>query len=177
MGTPIRLSVAAIATVLAACATSYKPESVFNQGGFSEQRRSPGVYQVWFVGNEYTTEDRSEELAMLRAAELCLGESKPYMHTSDFQSGSSLVGVTQPRAIMKSVPVVPTDPTKANPPSPVPRTVGYMPGRALYNTRSGLKVECLDERGEDSQEAAVLAATLRERYGIKAESRRQTPSR
>ena len=174
MGTPTRLSVAAFAALLAACATPYKPESRFNEGGFSEQRRAPGVYRVWFVGNEYTAEDRSEEFAMLRAADLCLGESKPFMRTSDFQTGSFLVGNTPPTAIMRSVPVAPM---YGNPPSPVPTIVGYKPGRALYTTRSGLKVECLAEKGEDAQEAAAVATSLRERYGIASESTRRTPGR
>ena len=174
MGTPNRLRVAATAAILAACATPYQPESIFSGGGFSEQRRAPGVFAVWFTGNEYTTCDRSEELAVLRAAELCLGESKPFMRTSDFQTGAVLSGIRPPYRIMRSVPVVPTT---GNPPSPVPTTVGYIPGRALYTTRSGLKVECLDEKGEDAQEAAAVAWSLRERYGIAGESTRQLPSR
>src|SRR5262245_37919791 len=90
MGTATRLSVAATAAFLAACATPYRPESVLNQGGYSEQRRAAGVFDVWFRGNHYTSEDRSEELAMLRAAELCLGESKPFMRTSNHQGTSYL---------------------------------------------------------------------------------------
>jgi len=92
MGTPTRLSVAATAAILTACATPYKPESVLNQGGYSEQRRAPGVFAVWFRGNAKTTEDRCEELAVLRAAELCLGESKSFMRTSDFQTSSPAAG-------------------------------------------------------------------------------------
>src|SRR5262245_16526017 len=112
MGTPTRLSVAATAALLAACATSYKPESVWNQGGFSEQQRAPGVYEVWFLGNDYTTEDRSEELAVLRAAELCLGESKPFMRTSDFRTDTALSGYRPGYSIMVTKQIVPgTGPT------------------------------------------------------------------
>jgi hypothetical protein len=167
MGTPTRLSAAATAAILAGCATPYQPESALNQGGYTEQRRAPGVFEVWFRGNYYTTEDRSEELAVLRAAELCLGESKPFMRTSDFQSGTALDTITPGFSIMRSQPVAPVG---GNSTSPVPTVVGHIPGRALYTTRSGLKVECLAETGEDAQEAAVVAASIRERYAIAARS-------
>jgi hypothetical protein len=164
MGTPTRLSVAATAAILAACATPYKPESALYGGGFSEQRRAPGVYAVWFAGNVYTTEDRSEELAVLRAAELCLGEGKAFMRTSDFQTGTALSGYTPTTPIKSLTPVVPTT---AKPTSPIPTTVGYMPGRALYTTKSALKVECLLQKGEDAQDAAAVASSFRERYGLR----------
>ena len=165
MGTPTRLSVAATAAILAACATPYKPESAFYGGGFSEQRRAPGVYAVWFAGNEYTTEDRSEELAVLRAAELCLGEGKAFMRTSDFQTVTALSGYTLATPIKGLTQVVPT---LANPTAPlISTTVGYMPSRALYTTRSALKVECLVQKGEDAQDAAAVASSFRERYGLR----------
>jgi len=165
MGTPTRLSVAAIAATLAACATAYKPESTWNQGGYSEQRRAPGEFEVWFLGNDYTTEDRNEELAMLRAAELCLGERKTFMRTSDYLTTASLSGYRPGYSIMVTRQVLPPTGT-GNTPSPVPTTVGYTPGRELYTKQSGLRVECLAESGEDAREAAVVAASIRERYKI-----------
>ena len=149
MGTPSRLSVAATAALLAACATPYRPDSVLNQGGYGEQRRAPGVFEVWFRGNNKTTEERTEELAMLRAAELCLGESKPFMRTSNFQSTNNL------------------DETKGN----------NLPAWGLYSPWNSLKVECLAERSEDAQETAVVAATIRERYKIASRTTPQTPSK
>lgn len=139
MGPPTRLTIAAAATILAACATPYRPESVLNQGGYSEQRRAPGVYAVWFIGNVNTPTDRCEELAVLRAAELCLAESKPFMRTSDFQT-------TAP-------------PTH------------WLPRSELEPPRSALKVHCLAEKGEDAQEAAAVAESIRKRYKITAKSR------
>jgi hypothetical protein len=149
MGTPTRLSVAATAALLAACATPYRPDSVLNQGGYGDQRRAPAVFEVWFRGNHYTSEERSHELAVLRAAELCLGESKPFMRTSNFQSANNL------------------DDSKGN----------SLPAWRLYSPWSGLKVECLAERSEDAQEAAVVAATIRERYAIAARSTPRTPGK
>lgn len=138
METPTRLSVAATAALLAACATPYRPDSVLNQGGYGEQRRAPGVYEVWFRGNNYTSEERTDELALLRGAELCLAESKPFMRTGNFQSTSYL------REISGSSPA----------------------DWRLYTPWSGLKVECLAEKAGEAQEAAVVAATIRQRYKI-----------
>src|SRR5262245_12345401 len=102
MGTPTRLSVAAMAVALSACATPYKPESALNQGGYSEQRRAPGVYAVWFLGNERTSEDRSEDMATLRAADLCLAEGKSFMRTSDFNTSSAFIGMSQGGPILSA---------------------------------------------------------------------------
>ena len=149
MGTPTRLTVAATASLLAACATPYRPDAVLNQGGYGEQRRAPGVYEVWFRGNNRTSEERTDDLALLRAAELCLGESKPFMRTSNFQSTSYL------REISGGSPA----------------------DWRHYIPWSGLKVECLAETSEDAQDAAALAVAIRERYKINAKSTPQTPSR
>lgn len=164
MGTPTRLTVAATAALLTACATPSKPNSVLNQGGYGEELRAPDIFHVWFSGNHYTSEDRSEELAVLRAAELCLGESKPFMRTSNYQTVSYVSVETPGFEVLKSVPRAPT---YGNPPSPVPTVVGYMPGGKRYNTWSQLKVECLAEKSEDAQEATAVAAAIRQRYEIK----------
>ena len=163
MRTPTRLTIAAAAAIVTGCATSYRPDSYWNQGGYGEQAQAPGVYQVWFHGNDHTTEDLSADLAMLRASEVCLGESKPFMRTSNFQDRRDVAFVTPGFTIMKSVPVIPTS---GNPPSPVPTVVGYRPGGEHYETWSELKVECLAEKGEDTQEAAVVGATIRARHEI-----------
>jgi hypothetical protein len=177
MGTPTRLSVAAIATtaILTACATPYRPNSTWNQGGYSEQRREPGVYQVWFHGNHYTNEDRTEELAMLRGAELCLAENKPFMRAGVFQTSKELDVTTPGFVVYKSIPQAPVG-GYGNPPSPVPTVVGGIPGGNRYNTMSGLTVECLAETNEGAMETTVVAATIRERYKINPKSAPRPPS-
>lgn len=57
-------------SVLTACATGYQAKGL--SGGFSEVRRTDFIYQVRFEGNGYTTPQRAEDLALLRAAELTL---------------------------------------------------------------------------------------------------------
>ena len=80
------------AALLVACATGYKPESTLNIGGYSEEKRGPGVWQVWFVGNAQTTPDMTDEFALLRGAELCLAEGKPFMRAGKFDSSVGATG-------------------------------------------------------------------------------------
>lgn len=80
------------AALLGACATAYKPESLGNRGGYSETKRAPGVWQVWFVGNAQTTQDKADDFAMLRGAELCLAEGRPFMRAANFDSRADFIG-------------------------------------------------------------------------------------
>ena len=74
------------AALLVACTTGYKPESLTNIGGYSEQKRAPGVWQVWFVGNGSTSPEKSDDFALLRGAELCLAEGKPFVRAGKYES-------------------------------------------------------------------------------------------
>jgi hypothetical protein len=174
MGTLARLSVIASAALLGACAT-YKPHSVWGGLGYSESKRAPGVYQVWFV-DEHTTEDRGADLAELRAAELCLGEGKPFMRTSDFQRGAPSVRTTHN---IKTIRTYRTGEVTSNPQLPTASTqMIRTQGQELIMTRSGLLVTCLAEKSDDeAQEAAIVAASIRERYAIATRSTPQTPNR
>lgn len=80
------------AVLLGACATGYKPESVGNGGGYSESKRGPGIWQVWFVGNARTTPDMVDDFALLRGAELCLAEGKPFLRAGKFDSNWAATG-------------------------------------------------------------------------------------
>jgi hypothetical protein len=59
---------AAIALMLAACATSYQPLAF--KGGYSHVQLDANTYKVSFRGNAYTSRDRVETYLMYRLAEL-----------------------------------------------------------------------------------------------------------
>jgi hypothetical protein len=170
MATLARFVLVPLAATLGACATSYAPHSVWNDGGYSEQPREPGVYQVWFVGNERTLPEKSEDFVLLRAADLCLGASLPFMHVRNFTSGpidlrykaaqvhsrrSRIAGVGS-----DNTPYYPTD------------IVSVRPGRLVFRTRSGLEVSCLAGAGEETRDAAEIAAAIRQRYDIAIDATR-----
>jgi len=85
------------AALFSACATGYKPESPIGVGGYSETKRTPDVWRVWFVGNAQTSMDRGEDLALLRGAELCLAEKKPFIRAGNINSNPEFTGHFQER--------------------------------------------------------------------------------
>jgi len=152
--------------VLGACATGYKPESEGNHGGYSETKRGPGVWQVWFVSNDEATQDRTDDFALLRGAELCLAEDKPFMRAGKFDSRAEEIGYTS--GWVRHLPTEIGPPIGGmGPPTQVRRTA-YMPGRMVYQFHSALEVTCLAEKTDDAQDAASVATELRQRYGIDA---------
>lgn len=65
-----------LVAILSACATAYKSDGI--TGGFSETQLAENVWRVTFHGNGYTREERAEDLALLRSADLTL--EKGYTH-------------------------------------------------------------------------------------------------
>lgn len=59
-----------LAAMLAGCATAYQPMGF--SGGYTELQLSQDTYRVTVSGNGYTSTNRAEEIALLRAAELTL---------------------------------------------------------------------------------------------------------
>jgi hypothetical protein len=123
---------------------------------------------VWFVGNEYTAGLKTADLAMLRAAELCVGEGKQFMRISQFHSGAVRTATGPGRVITQTSQVGRY--SKDFQTIKYEARTYYIPGRRLYTTRSGLRVACLAEAGDETQDAAGLAAMLRHRYKIASSS-------
>ena len=61
------ISLCAIA-FLAGCATSYKSKGF--GGGYSDTRLAPDSFRVMFRGNAYTSPERMQDFALLRAADV-----------------------------------------------------------------------------------------------------------
>ncbi len=55
---------------LAGCATAYQPQGL--KGGFSEIQLEKNVFRITVGGNGYTSLNTTEEMALLRSAELSL---------------------------------------------------------------------------------------------------------
>ncbi len=164
MGTLARLGLIAFTACLGACATPYAPDSEWNRGGYSEQPREPGIYQVWFVGNERTPPEKSDDLALLRAADLCVGDARPFMRLQKFTSGRMDVRYIEPRMNTKRMQI--TGLNADNTPYYPTILFSVMPGHLVFRTRSGLEVTCLAEAGEDTRDATEIAAAIRQRHEI-----------
>jgi hypothetical protein len=74
--------------VLSGCATSYQQKGF--TGGYSETQLAPDVFRVNFQGNGYTSSERAQDFALLRAAELSLERGFKYFALLDETSSSKL---------------------------------------------------------------------------------------
>ena len=63
------------------CATPYQSSGF--RGGFSETRLAPDVFRVSFRGNAYTSRERTQDFALLRAAEFTLEHGYAYLSVVD----------------------------------------------------------------------------------------------
>lgn len=59
-----------IIALLTSCSSTYQPEGF--SGGFTETALRSDYYKVTFAGNGFTSPDKTNDLAVLRAAELAL---------------------------------------------------------------------------------------------------------
>lgn len=147
------------AVVLAACATPYQPYSKWSDGGFTDREVLPGVYLVRFTGNGVSAPERTADLAMLRAAEICLGLGQPFMRagglaTEHVQSGY-FDGVTTANAIPSGDPnAPPTVSVHSTPPTP------------RYSPQSELAVSCAVTQEAGTQDANQVAQAIRARYSL-----------
>lgn len=58
------------AVLISGCATSYQSSGI--TGGFSDTHYAPDIFRVVFRGNGYTTDERAQDFALLRASALTL---------------------------------------------------------------------------------------------------------
>jgi hypothetical protein len=160
MSRALRLMFAGLASItFGACATPYQPWSKWNDGGFTDREVLPGVYLVRFIGNGVSAPERTADLAMLRAAEICLGQGKPFMRagglaTERVQSGY-FDGVTTTSVIPSGDPNVPAT-VSVNSTSPTPR----------YSRQSELAVSCAVTPAAGTQDANQVAQSIRARYSL-----------
>lgn len=81
------------AFLLPGCATPYQRSGF--AGGFEETHLAPDVFRVSFNGNGFTTPQRCQEFALLRAAEVCQQKGFRYFAVlQDTEDANEAVGYT-----------------------------------------------------------------------------------
>lgn len=83
-----------VAVLVSGCATSYQSTGL--TGGYSETQLAPDVFRIYFRGNGYTSGERAEDFAMLRAADVCLQHGFNCFALLDESSSSSTSAITTP---------------------------------------------------------------------------------
>ncbi len=79
---------------LLGCATPYHSNSLL--GGYTETQLAPDVFRVGFQGNGYTSPERAQDFALLRAAELAQQNGFRYFVVIDERSSTEVQSFTTP---------------------------------------------------------------------------------
>lgn len=82
---------AALTAVVAGCATAYRAENL--GGGYGETRLEANVFRVTFKGNVRMTQAETNEMALLRSAEVTLANGYAYFLTSGAAPTGSAVSL------------------------------------------------------------------------------------
>lgn len=165
----------AVLAATAGCA-AYKPYSIWNDGGYSEQEVQPNGFRVRFEGNEHTSPFTTEDLAMLRAAELCLSRQMPFVELSSIHTERVDLRLA-PRYVDTRFAASPTALNNSymlpwstrtggvvyDMPSTKPRDLAVSDGW-LFTPVSDLTAMCVPESREGVLDAAELAKTMRARH-------------
>ncbi|MBW7895673.1 MAG: hypothetical protein H3C27_11210 [Opitutaceae bacterium] len=153
-----------ISLLLTGCATSYQSSGF--TGGYSETKLAPDVVRVVFHGNGYTRQERAQDLALLRAAELTLEAGCSYFvvisKNSDTKAQSFTTAGTSHTT--GSAYVVGNKAYYSG------QTTHY-PGQTVtfYKPKTGILVQFLKEKPSEGFvfDAAFLVEELKKKYGIK----------
>lgn len=79
---------------VSACSTSYQPEG--RTGGYTDIQLSKNVFSVSFSGNGFTSNKKTNDFALLRAAELMYRNNYPYFLVVDKANSSENSSYTTP---------------------------------------------------------------------------------
>lgn len=152
-----------ISVLFVSCATSYQSSSF--TGGFSETWLAPDTVRVNFAGNGFTTPERAQDLALLRAADLTL--SRGFTH---------FILLGEMNTLNRQTITTPGQ-TYTNGSVNVYGNTAYYTGNTTYvpgmtfdvvKPRTGLMVRCLHgTQGMRAFDARFLQDSLRAKYKIK----------
>ena len=159
----------ALITALAAlqiigCATPYCQKGF--TGGYAETQFAPDVWRVTFRGNGYTSPERVQDFAMLRAAELTLQHGFTHLALINEQSGTS----TSSFSTQGHADTTGTMNFYGNQASYSGHTT-YTPGQifTFYKPSTGLLFRCFKTPPEGifTFDAAFLQQSLKQTYHLK----------
>jgi hypothetical protein len=155
----------AILSLLAGCATPYSSSGFL--GGYSDTALAPDIYRISFQGNGYTSEERTKDFAILRAADLTLSHGYRYFGVVDESNGGRSGVINMPGHSY----------TTGNAYAVGNMVYGsaqttYVPGASIpfFFPKSGLLIRCFRERpdGIFAFDAGFVSRSLREKYHVKS---------
>lgn len=161
----IAFSLSLVVSVLSVgCVSPYASKGF--TGGYSDTQLAPDAFRITFSGNNITSRERAQDLALLRAADVTLSHGFRYFAIVNSESGGSTSYVTLPgtsnttaMATAYGNTVYGTANTTVMPPTYIP----------TFKPSAGLLIRCFADRPESTYvfDAQFLSKSLRSKYGIK----------
>jgi hypothetical protein len=90
----LRLLGVMLTALLAGCATSY--QSTGFTGGYTETQLAPDAFRISFQGNGFTSSDRAQDFALLRAADVTLSHGFHYFGIVNEANSGTMSSITLP---------------------------------------------------------------------------------
>jgi hypothetical protein len=148
-----RAAIAAAAILAAACATEYQQKG--GTGGFEETQLAPDVFRVSFKGNKYTSADRVQDFALLRAAEITLTHNARYFAVVSSKDQTQRNTYVNPGSEY-------TDRKGYTTYTPATVSTYYTPAVGMM-----IRIFPTKPKGDHAFDAEFLAKSLRTKYQIK----------
>ena len=149
------------------CATSY--HSTGFTGGYSETQLAPDVFRIHFAGNGYTSGERAQDFAMLRAADLTLQHGFKCFAIIDESSSTAVSSFTTPGSATTTGSAYVSG-GYGNYYGSYSDQTTYTPPQTYYvfKPRAGLLIRCFTDKPEAiyTFDAAFLQQSLKQKYHI-----------
>lgn len=150
--------------MLSACATGYYKNRGIT-GGYSDTQLAPDVFRVSFSGNGYVSDERAQDMALLRAADLTLMHGYKYFIVGSESDTSTNQSVSTPGHSYTTGSVS----MNANSASYSGQTT-YFPGMNINIYRAGHQflIQCLNHRPDSTMtfDARFIMNTMKAKYKI-----------
>jgi hypothetical protein len=156
--------VAVIGAVASGCATTYQSSSF--TGGFKETQLAPDVFRVSFSGNAFTSPERVQDFALLRAAELTLANNARYFAVMSSADQSRTSTYVSPGSSYTTGNVT----TYGNTAQYSGTTTYAAPQvNTYYKPGVGMMIRTFqtEQNGGFAFDASFIANSIRAKYGIK----------
>jgi len=154
-------------SLLNGCATPYQSEGF--RGGYSDTQLAPDVFRITFKGNAYISKERTQDFALLRAAELTQQFGFKYFAIVDELSSTDVSTFTTPGSedISGSVNIY-GGPSSYHGIYSGHKT--YIPPKThfIIKPRTGLLIQCFTDKpdGIYAFDASFLQKSLKQKYKI-----------
>ena len=137
----LRFFVITLVVCYSGCATSYHTTSY--TGGFSETQLAPEVFRVFFRGNGYTSGERAQDFALLRAADLTLQHGFTHFAIVDENNSTTTQSFTTPGQAYTTGSAFATGNMAT-----YSSYTTYTPGQTytFYKPQTGLLIKCFQEK-------------------------------